>query len=70
MFRQQISYQAIVLMVATFIAYGIAHTSIKEPNASVSLLTLTIIFVLGVIAGVCGAVIFIKAKEEKEEEKK
>jgi prolipoprotein diacylglyceryltransferase len=70
MFRYSISFQAIVFMVVTFIAYWIAHTIIREPNASVSFLTIIIIFVLGGIAGACIAVIVIRAKEEKEEEKK
>jgi hypothetical protein len=70
MFRHSISSQAVVFMIATFIAYWISHTIISEPNASVSLLTLIIIFILGGIAGACITIIYIRAKEEKEEEKK
>ncbi|MHB8906656.1 MAG: hypothetical protein ACYC6D_11095 [Melioribacteraceae bacterium] len=69
MFRYSISFQAVLFMIALFVAYWISHTLVRELNSTVSFFSLAVIFVLGATAGSTVTIIIIRMIEEKEEEK-
>jgi prolipoprotein diacylglyceryltransferase len=70
MFRYSISFQAVLFMIALFVAYWISHSLVREPNSTVSFFPLAVIFVLGGIVGSTITIIIMRMMEEKEEEKK
>lgn len=69
MFRYNISFLAVVFMVALFIAYWIMHVEVNAPNSSIGFGSLITIVVLGGIAGSAVTVIFMRYREELNEEK-
>ena len=69
MFRYSISFQAVLFMIALFVAYWISHTLVRESNSTVSFFALAVIFILGGIVGSTITIIIMGIKEEKEEEK-
>jgi len=70
MFRYSISFLAIFFMIAVVAAYTFMHYIVREPNSTVSFFQLILIFVFGGIAGSTITLILMRAKEEKEEEKR
>jgi hypothetical protein len=69
MFRSSISIQAILFMVALFVAYWISHSLVTEPSSTVSFFVLAVVFILGGTAGSSVTVIIMRMFEEKEDEK-
>ncbi len=70
MLRYSFSFLAVIFMIAVFIAYWIMHVQVHTPNSTIDFLTLIVIFLLGAAAGVTATIVFIRTKEEAEEEKK